>query len=242
MRRHELTVQRLLTAVLVLGAVITLGPLWVPLLLAAWFADVLAPVVLRLQKLFNGRRRGAAAIVVLVALAVILPLTGIAIGVIGGALDLVEQLRASSKDKFSIASAILGGSPSSAPNIRDWASLLTRYGANAWSAVSTVLQTSSRIAIGVVVFAIGLYSISMHGARFHAWLVHDSPLPPRVFRRFSCAFRETGRGLLIGTGVTALAQGATATLAYIVRGIPRALLVRLAMEALSVARDEHLFH
>src|SRR5439155_23888646 len=107
-----------------------------------------------------GRRRGAAAIVVLVALVVILPLTGIAIGVIGGAIDLIDQLRGASKDKFSIASAFLGGTPSPAPNLRDWASLLTRYGANAWSAVSTVLQTSSAIAIGVVVFAAGLYSVS----------------------------------------------------------------------------------
>jgi predicted PurR-regulated permease PerM len=223
--RHELKAERVLTAALVLTALFTLSPLWVPLLLAAWFADVLAPLVLRLQKMFGGRRRGAVAIVVLFALAVLLPLTGIAIGMVGGVIALIEQLRGASKDKMSIASTILGGSPSPAPALRDWASLLTRYGANAWSAVSTVVQTSSAIAIALVVFIVALYALSMHGARFHAWLILSSPLPASVSRRITGAFRETGRGLLIGTGVTALAQGATATLAYIVLGIPRALIL-----------------
>jgi predicted PurR-regulated permease PerM len=51
------------------------------------------------------------------------------------------------------------------------------------------------------------------------------PIPSEAFARLTNAFRETGRGLIVAGGGTALVQGAVATVAYVAIGIPRALLL-----------------
>jgi predicted PurR-regulated permease PerM len=58
---------RVVTLVLVAGGLATLAPLAAPLVLAGWFADLLRPLARRLERLAGGRRRSAAAILVIVA-------------------------------------------------------------------------------------------------------------------------------------------------------------------------------
>ena len=215
-----------LTVVLCVLALIVFAPVGVPLVLAAWFADVLGPAVRRLERVLGGRRRAAAAIVVLFALAVLASLVGIGAALVGGVRELLGQVGAALEGQGSLAGALLGGdaTPSHA-SIRDWADLASRHGASAWRTLMSVARASASAAIGVVVFVAALYTFAVDGERAYAWLETHAPIPRDALERLARAFRETGRSLIIGSGGTALVQGAIATAAYVAIGIPRALLL-----------------
>jgi predicted PurR-regulated permease PerM len=210
---------------LVLAAVVTIAPFWVPLVLAAWTADLLQPSMRRLQAWLGGRRRGAAAIVVLLVVAALVPLAFVVAVVVIGVRDLILQLTAAIQGQGTLGSVLLGGGPAHSPTFREWADLLSRYGENAWHAVTLVAQTSFSLLLGVLIFVATLYAFASTGSASYRWMLQHSPIPTKALHRFMLAFRETGRGLLIGSGGTALIQGAVATVAYIVIGIPRALLL-----------------
>jgi predicted PurR-regulated permease PerM len=213
---------RVVAIVLFAAAVLTIGPYWAPLLIAAWAADMLQPVVRRLQRMLGGRRRGAAAIVVLLLAAVLIPLAGVTAALVVGVGELLTQLRATLEGRETLGGVLLGGNTTS---LRDWADLLSRYGANAWRALTLVARTSASALLGAIVFVVSLYALAASGAGSYRWLLRNSPLAPRDLSRFTRAFRETGRGLILAGGGTALVQGLIATVAYVALGIPRALLL-----------------
>jgi predicted PurR-regulated permease PerM len=217
---------RALAAVLAIVAAATLAPFWAPLVLAAWIADLLSPVVHRLERAFGGRRRGAAAVAVLLTIALLMPLVGAAFGVAAAVRDLVEQVRAAVEGRGTVTGMLLGSGPSG-PTFRDWADFASRYGANAWIAVSMIARASASVILGLLVFLVGLYEFAVDGDRAYRWLEQNAPIPKDAFARLARAFRETGRGLIIGTGGTALVQGALATVAYIALGLPRPLVLGL---------------
>jgi predicted PurR-regulated permease PerM len=214
-----------LTVALCAAAALVVAPLWAPLVLAAWFADLLRPGVRRLEHALGGRRRGAAAVVVLLTIGALLPLGGIVLALVSGTQDLLQQLRAALEGRGSLAGTLLGGTTGPHPEVRDWADLATRYGANAWRAVSTIARASATAAVGIVVFVAALYAFAADGDAAYAWLETHAPMPRESFARLARAFRETGRGLIVAGGGTALVQGLAATVAYVAIGIPRALLL-----------------
>jgi predicted PurR-regulated permease PerM len=108
--------------------------------------------------------------------------------------------------------------------MRDWADLVSRYGANAWRALSLVARASASAAIGALVFVVALYTFVVDGERAYAWLEKHAPITREELARLAGAFRETGRGLIVAGGGTALVQGALATAAYVAIGIPRAVI------------------
>jgi predicted PurR-regulated permease PerM len=61
-----------------------------------------------------------------------------------------------------------------------------------------------------------------------------SPLSPLHLRRFRAAFHEVGKGLLVGVGLTGLAQAGVATIAYFALGIPRALVLGMLTFVMSL--------
>jgi hypothetical protein len=75
---------RILTAGLCVAAAIALTPLWVPLLLAAWCADLVSRPARWLEVVLRGRRRAAAAIVVLIVVCVLAPTSGLAAALVPG--------------------------------------------------------------------------------------------------------------------------------------------------------------
>ena len=213
-----------ITAGLCIAAALVLVPLWAPLVLAAWFADLLRPVVRNLERVVGGRRRAAGALVVLVLVCVLLPLVGIALALAATTQDLLLQIRAAIEGHGSLASALLGGgSVGSRPEMRNWAELASRYGANAWRALSVVAQASATAAIAAVVFVAALYTFVVDEERAYAWFEEHAPIPRDDLARFAGAFRETGRGLLVAGGGTALVQAALATIAYVAIEIPGAI-------------------
>src|SRR5579859_7182393 len=139
MTSQAVTPMRVLTVALCVTAAVILAPLWAPLVLAAWFADLLQPAVTRLERVLRGRRRAAAAVVVLLALGALLPLGGLVAAVVSGVRELLDQVRAALEGHGSLAGVLLGGGRAGArPEVRDWADLASRYGASAWTAVSAI--------------------------------------------------------------------------------------------------------
>src|SRR4051812_44328467 len=65
---------RLLVLALSLGALLVFAPLWAPLVLAAWTADVVRPLALRFEHALGGRHVAAGLLTVLVVLALAGPL------------------------------------------------------------------------------------------------------------------------------------------------------------------------
>lgn len=214
---------RVVAAALCIAAAVVFAPLWAPLVLAAWSADLLGSVVRRLERILGGRRRGAAAVVVLLAVAVLVPLTALGALLVSEVHDLVDQIRAALEGRGSFGSVLVG--EGAAGTKLDWADLATRYGANAWQVVSTFARASATAAIAVVVYVFALFTFLADGERAYAWLAERAPIPRAALDRLARAFRETGRGLIVAGGGTALAQGVFATAAYAAIGIPRALLL-----------------
>ena len=200
--------------------------LWAPLLLAAWGADLLRGSSRRLERRLHGRRRAAGVLVILVVLVVLAPLVGMVLGLGSAVTDLVAQVRDALQGKGTLAEALLGGGQVGAhPQPADWAALASLHGATAWRAVTTVARVSASAAIGVVVFIAALYTFLVDGERTYAWLERIAPVPSATLGRFANAFHETGRGLLVAGGGTALVQGALATAIYMAVGIPRGYLL-----------------
>ena len=86
-------------------------------------------------------------------------------------------------------------------------------------------RASAGAAIAVLVFGAALYTFISEGERGYTWLEEHAPISSQALARLAGAFRETGRGLIVGAGGTALVQGVLATAAYLAIGIPRAFIL-----------------
>ncbi len=201
------------------------APFLAPLVLAAWFADLFRPATARLERVLGGRRRAAGALIVLVALGVLLPLAGTAVMLGSDVGDLLQQVRTALEGSGSLIGALLGGSEGRPLEIRDWAGLASRYGANAWHAIGTIARASASAIIGALIFVAALYTFIVDGERAYLWFEAHLPLRREALARLAAAFLGTGRGLLVAMGGTSLVQGALATVAYVAVGIPRALVL-----------------
>ena len=220
-----LTPMRALMVALCIAASVVLAPLWAPLVLAAWAADILGSPVRRLERLLGGRRRAATAVVVLLVVGALIPIIGIVAAVASGVGELLDQVRAALEGQGSLAAALLGQGAVGRPEAGDWANLASQYGANAWHALSMVARASATATIGLLVFVAALYTFTVDGERIGAWLEEHAPVPRAAVARLVAAFHETGRGLIVASGGTAVVQGVVATLAYVAIGIPQALLL-----------------
>src|SRR5262245_44400062 len=74
------------------GAIAVLGPLWPSLLLAAWIADFVQPMVRRFARGLGGRRRAAATMTILVIVLGLAPLAGALAVAASSAREIVGQL------------------------------------------------------------------------------------------------------------------------------------------------------
>ena len=88
-------------------------------------------------------------------------------------------------------------------------------------------RPTARALLGLFLFIFGAYSFLVSGPAWYHASLRYSPIAPRALRRLMQAFNETGRGLLIGVGLTALAQGTVATIAYLILRIPSAFVLGL---------------
>jgi predicted PurR-regulated permease PerM len=216
---------------LCVAAMFTILPLWQPLLLAAFVAIVAEPLYLRLYRKVEGRSSAAALLTLLLAIFALVPLVIASLSIYDGAIDLLRRLQQSSGGSEALKQ--LAARDSGAEGFSfDWSGqkvieLVRQQGWGALATARTVFGAATTVIVGVFIFAVGFYTFLVQGRRAYAWLLKRSPLPRAYGVRFGDAFAETGRGLLVGVGLTALIQGTVATIAYFVIGISQAAVLGL---------------
>lgn len=223
---HSVTALRWTTLLLGATALWLCWPLWPALVLAAWTASLMRPLVDRLEKRLGGRRFPAAILTSTVGLVAAVPVVLLGVGVVIGARDLVATVASSASASGAleeIASGTGGGQSFTIPRTAgDLVSLGKQYGGEAFTLLSNVAGAAAQALLMLVVYFAGTFVFMREGPEDWRWIVRHAPLTQRHLERFAAAFEETGRGLLIGVGLTCAAQGGVAMIAYFALGVPQA--------------------
>ena len=212
---------------LVALAVIAVVPLWAPLVLAAWTANLLEPLAVRFAGRLKGRGRTALVLTTLVVLLILVPLTILAVSVVAASAELATKLR-SSKQLTDVLHLVVpaGVGPSLTHlNPQRIADFARQHGGQAAGFAQAALGGLTAVAVGLVIYVFGVFQAIANGSRAVAWLRERSIVSRGAFDRLAGAFIETGRGLFVGIGGTALLQGTVATIGYVVIGVPQPLLL-----------------
>ncbi|HEU4537534.1 MAG TPA: AI-2E family transporter [Polyangiaceae bacterium] len=211
------------------GALVVLVPLWVPLVLAAWSAHLARGPYLALAKRLGNRTWAAALLTLALALALLAPVVLIALSLASEANDLVARLTgAASASEFlkGIVTREAGGGAGGV-DPRRLLDLAREHGQRGATTLRSLGGTLTSGAINLVVFLFGSYALLVDGPRYYRWALDHAPIARPHAHRLANAFAETGRGLVVGVGLTALVQGALATIAYVALGVPQAPLLGL---------------
>lgn len=216
--------------ILLAAAAFTLSPLWLPLLLAAWFAGLARPVVDRLTRAFGGRQRPAVWVALGLLPLILVPVTIAVIQVIVASSDFVRRFMEKSEWQTALQSLATDGEggpflASGLLDLRQLMDIVGQHGGTALGILSSIFGATTTAVISIFVFIMGCYTFLGVGRAYWPWIVEHAPLEPSRMERFHRVFHETGRGLVIGMGLTALAQGVVATIAYAALGVPRAFLL-----------------
>ena len=221
----QTTALRWTTIGLVAATAYICWPLWPALVLAAWTAALVRPLLVGLEQRMGGQRRAAATLALLLFVGVFGPLAMIVLGVVSGAQDLIAAVTQSASAKSALEALATGSGESSALHIPrtipEILALVESYGAQGFTVFKRIAGAASSGFIALFIYFGGAFVFLLEGAAIREWLGRHSPLRADHLARMIAAFQETGRGLIVGIGLTAATQGAVATIAYLALGIPR---------------------
>jgi len=207
---------------------LTILPLSVPLVLAAWSAILSRSLQQRVARLVGGRSRAAGVVTVALVLAVLTPLVITLLSLSGTLVDLITRL-SHTEDGAEAMRALFASENSSGPvdlaETRQLFDLIRRHGLTALETVRTLFGAAAAVAVGLFVFVFAFYTFLVDGPRAYRWLLDYSPLSHVHSARMASAFEETGRGLFLSMGGTSLFQGGLATIGYLSIGVPQPLLL-----------------
>jgi predicted PurR-regulated permease PerM len=232
--QDELRSLRWATLLLAACAIVTLLPFWAPLALAAWLAILTRPIFLRTAQHLGGRARAAGAILVTLGMGLLVPLFLAVVSLIRGAVDLGDRLLKSQGAKDALMALAGGGGggggagagASSLPHTPEQIiNLIKEHGAKAVELVGGIAGAAASAIVAFVIFFYAAYVFLIDGPELYAWVERHAPFNENVSRRFAAAFEETGRGLLLGVALTALAQAFICTIVYFALGVPRAFVL-----------------
>lgn len=208
------------------AAAATLSPLWISLVLAAWFASLTRRLWERLSQRLGQRPRLAAVLTVVALVLLVAPLVGVGVSLGMGGVEFIRRI-ASSEENRSRLVQLVTDQPSTSElprfEISSLVNLLQEHGSKAWQVVRAIAGKTATGLVGLFIFLFGAYTFLVDGQRFSSWLTARMPIAPQHFRRLCAAFYETGRGMLVSVGLTGLVQGVVATIAYFALKIPSAL-------------------
>lgn len=194
------------------------------MLLAAWTAALTRPLLVRLERGLKGRRRAAAVLSLLLFVVVALPVVLMALGVIAGAQELLTLIKGSASASSALEKVI--SAPDSQPGLpssfEDVVALLQRSGSQGLDLLTTFAGAAATGLIGLFIYFAGAYALLVDAPAVWDWMKQHSPIDVEHLGRLADAFHETGRGLLVGVGLTSVTQGLAATIIYFALGVPRA--------------------
>jgi predicted PurR-regulated permease PerM len=215
------------TAVLLVTATaITLFPYLAALVLALWAAHLARPLYDRFRRLLHGRERGASLVTGLLVLVASAPIALMVVALVPAGRSLFAQLRGANGGKGVLQALVSNGAAGGAEG-KGLIALAKDYGAGASKALALIANVSIDALLAAFVFFSIFHALLVDGGKWWGWIRERAPLGPPVLDRLGAAFHQAGRGLIVGTGLTALIQGALATVIYAAFGVPRALLLGL---------------
>jgi len=234
---HRLLVFLVLAAVAL--AVVLVRPFWAALFLATVFAAALKPWMEWLSRRLRGRRRLAAAILVVgVLLAAVLPLAGVGAGLVREILNGIEWLREAlaSEGVWGLVRRLPGPvedlvrrAVASIPDPqRQLQQLAGAQGGQAAAVLGGVLVATGSAMFQTAMFLIALFFLLVDGGRLVAWIDRQVPLRPGQFLALMEDFRKTSVSVLVATVATAGIQTATALAGYLFARAPNPLFLGLA--------------
>ncbi len=194
-------------------------------MLAAWTAALARPLLVRMERWLKGRRRAAAMLSLLLFLFLLLPVGVVVLGVVAGAQELVALISQASSPKSALVVIAAGTEGAQLPHLpknpAEVFALLERYGAQGLNVLSNLAGAAAKGLVAFLIYFGGAFVFLTDGPAAWSWLQKHSPLRTADLDRYTAAFHETGRGLLIGVGLTSATQGLVATLIYLSLGVPR---------------------
>lgn len=214
----------ILAMILSAAAVVIFAPFVASIILAAWAAHLARPLSARLSRKLRGRERAAAVVTSLLVLAMVAPVVLAVTTMYPAAKSLITKLRDAGGGKDALAALVSDNGGGDSKAIFD---MVKEHGATASKALLAAAGASVDVLVSLLVFFVLLFALLVDGERARAWFEKHAPIDRDAFGRLSRAFYQAGRGLLLGTGLTALAQGVLATIIYFALGVPRALLLGL---------------
>lgn len=209
-----------LALVLVIGAAVTFAPFVAPIVLAAWAAHLARRPFASLSRTLRGPNRAAGVLTAGIVFASVIPLALAAIAIVPATRSLVDQLRAATGGKGALAALVSNGGGDG----KSLVDLAKEYGAGASRFLAAASAATIAALLGAFVFLALFYAFLVEGRRWWQWVREHAFAEPTALDRLAGAFQQTGRGLIVGTGLTALIQGGLATILYAAFGVPRAIL------------------
>ncbi len=213
---------------LAIGAFLTFWPLWAPLVLGAWLAQLARPINERLSRWMGKKERAAALVTVLMVLLGLTPLALIGISLAADAKNMIERVigSGSAMQALSVLIGTNGDAKSTGEvDTQAAADLARQHGMSAFGTISRIAGATTTAIIGIVVFVYAFYVFLVRGSAIARWIQQRAPMDERHVARFGNAFVETGRGLIVGFGLTAAIQGVVAGVGYLLIGLPHALVL-----------------
>lgn len=219
-----------------LGASVLLAatalPLWRPLLLAAVLAGALAGAHEKLAHAFGHRRWASALAVTLgVNVLILLPITTLVIMAISQASDVVHSItlfieKAQYREFVEkLPEALQERLYPLIEGLPTRVAALTEKGLPVSMARQAVggLTVFGSIVTNFILMIIALYFLLLDGHRLSSWVKSAVPLRPARVRAITQRFRRTARTVLGANLLTAVVQGAIATVGYLIADVPQAL-------------------
>lgn len=223
---------------LVAAAFLAMVPLWGPVMVAAWAAIIAQPLYRPLAKRIHQRQGAAAMLTVLLVIIFLAPLLIATLSLSGAAVELGGRLLASKSGAEALKALTAGGGGEALDfkelKLEHAFELARRHGTSAMGVAQTLFGAATVVVIGVVVFTAAFYTFLVKGPVAYQWFLERSPLARGHSHRLGSVFAEVGRGLVVGVGLTAVAQGAVATIGYVATGVPQPLVLGLITIFLSL--------
>jgi predicted PurR-regulated permease PerM len=218
--------------VLVSGALVLAValPLWQPLLVAAVLAAAVISWHDRLSLALRGRRQLAAALFVAgLVLLVLAPLAWVVSVAIREAIQATQFVRTTLQTQgpealldylpervAAVIQELLSRLSTGAEEI---ASEVAKRGLATAAVVGGALSATAQAAVQAVFLVIAFYFFLVDGRRLVGWLAGISPAPEET-QALAAELRNASRSVLASLFLTALVQGASATVGYLIARVP----------------------
>lgn len=237
-RDPDRRIMRVVFWLLLAGGALVLLQLWLPLLLAIWFSHLAGGVVGKMERWFGGRRKLAAAVVLVFLVLLFIPVSAsiasLVVTATGFAKRFMDNPQLQDILQSIVSSGDAGGATPSSAETHSFAetfspsrivNVLREHGAAALGVLKTFFGATADAVVQIFSFFLATYAfLTLKDAPWR-WSAEHLPLDARHLERLRAAFHETGRGLLFGVGLTALSQAIVASIAYTALGVPRALIL-----------------